>query len=582
MLDIGSIIDGKYKVLNVVGKGGMSVVYQVVNERANKIWAIKEVRKDGVSDFEVVRQNLVAETDMLKKLNHPNLPNIVDVIDMEGTFLIVMDYVEGRPLSDILKINGAQPEKDVIEWAKQLCDVLGYLHSRRPPIIYRDMKPSNVMLKPDGSVILIDFGTAREFKTAGIADTTCLGTRGYAAPEQFGGQGQTDARTDIYCLGATMYHLVTGHNPALPPYEMYPIRQWNPTLSSGLEEIILKCTQLNPNDRYQNCAELMYALDNVEYLNIENKKVQNVKWRIFCASLVMTFIGGAGTIGFRIAADAAMADTYDSCITTAQSAQTLDERIENCQQAIKLNPQNPYAYELLLSSYINNGSDDRFMDTDTKFTCVANDSEYGQYLSIVKPYVLDKSNDYSNEDFGDKVYMKVGEALFFSSDSDMQGKNVSKQWLEKAEQYGSTKIKKKAKAMLKFRDNYDKLLKPVLDNNGELSEINYVEYWESIKEMEQLAVDEFESSNGRDILLTIDCFKMCTLEISSPNRLDMFRSYGITNDEIEKLIADITSYTNEIETKINANVTANEAETVNTEIRGIRTNINNIRKEINK
>ena len=112
------------------------------------------------------------------------------------------------------------------------------------------------MLKPDGNVMLIDFGTAREFKSTSVADTTCLGTQGYAAPEQFGGHGQTDARTDIYCLGATMYHLVTGHNPATPPYEMYPIRQWNPMLSSGLEEIILECTQRNPEDRYQSCAEL--------------------------------------------------------------------------------------------------------------------------------------------------------------------------------------------------------------------------------------------------------------------------------------------------------------------------------------
>ena len=251
MLEIGSIIDGKYKILNVIGKGGMSVVYLAMNERANKQWAIKEVRKDGVQNFEVVKQNLIVETDLLKRLNHPHLPSIIDVIDGDGTFLIVMDYIEGNPLSKAIKNSGAQNQDDVIEWSKQLCDVLGYLHSRKPPIIYRDMKPSNVMLKPDGNVMLIDFGTAREFKSTSVADTTCLGTQGYAAPEQFGGHGQTDARTDIYCLGATMYHLITGHNPALPPYEMYPIRQWNPMLSSGLEEIILKCTQKNPDDRYQ-------------------------------------------------------------------------------------------------------------------------------------------------------------------------------------------------------------------------------------------------------------------------------------------------------------------------------------------
>ena len=194
MLQIGSIVDGKYKILNKIGQGGMSVVYLAMNERANKQWAIKEVRKDGVQNFEVVKQGLIAETDLLKKLNHPNLPSIIDVIDGDGTFLIVMDYIEGKSLSSILKEYGAQSQEDVIDWSKQMCDVLGYLHSRQPPIIYRDMKPANIMLKPDGKVMLIDFGTAREFKEKSVADTTCLGTQGYAAPEQYGGHGQTDAR----------------------------------------------------------------------------------------------------------------------------------------------------------------------------------------------------------------------------------------------------------------------------------------------------------------------------------------------------------------------------------------------------
>ena len=129
MLQIGSIIDGKYKILNKIGQGGMSVVYLAMNERANKQWAIKEVRKDGVQNFEVVKQGLIAETDLLKKLNHPNLPSIIDVIDGDGTFLIVMDYIEGKSLNSILQEQGAQKQEDVVEWAKQLCDVLGYLHS---------------------------------------------------------------------------------------------------------------------------------------------------------------------------------------------------------------------------------------------------------------------------------------------------------------------------------------------------------------------------------------------------------------------------------------------------------------------
>ena len=148
MLEIGSLIDGKYKILNKVGQGGMSVVYLAMNEKANKQWAIKEVRKDGVKDFEIIKQGLVVETDLLKKLSHPSLPSIIDVIEGPDTFLIVMDYIQGNPLSKALEEYGAQPQEYVIEWAKQLCDVLEYLHTRTPPIIYRDMKPANIMLKP--------------------------------------------------------------------------------------------------------------------------------------------------------------------------------------------------------------------------------------------------------------------------------------------------------------------------------------------------------------------------------------------------------------------------------------------------
>ena len=236
MLEIGSLIDNKYKILNKIGQGGMSTVYLAMNERANKQWAIKEIRKDAMANSEVTLQSLKNEIEMLRNLSHPNLPSIIDIIDYDDSLLIVMDYVEGNTLSKAVNEYGPQPQEYVIEWAKQLCNVLGYLHSQNPPIIYRDLKPGNIMLKPDGTIVLIDFGTARQYKEENTEDTTCLGTRGYAAPEQFGGHGQTDARTDIYCLGSTMYHLVTGKNPSEPPYEMYPIRYWNGALSQGLEK----------------------------------------------------------------------------------------------------------------------------------------------------------------------------------------------------------------------------------------------------------------------------------------------------------------------------------------------------------
>lgn len=348
MLEIGSLVDGKYRVLRKVGQGGMSVVYMAVNERANKTWAIKEIRKDGTQNYEVVKQGLIVETDMLKRLDHPHLPSIIDVIDGEGSFLIVMDFIEGKTLSDVLKEYGAQPQESVIDWAKQLCDVLGYLHSRTPAIIYRDMKPSNVMLKPDGNVVLFDFGTAREYKSNKSQDTVCLGTRGYAAPEQYGGLGETTARTDIYCLGATMYHLLTGHNPSEPPYEMYPIRYWNPTLSAGLEEIILKCTQNNPIDRYQSCAELLYALEHYwEHDEIYRKK-QISKFRKFAVPAALSVICGIGA-GVFGGLEAHITNTsYDAYLNAARNSTVKADEIENYRTAINIDPYRGEGYNGLL------------------------------------------------------------------------------------------------------------------------------------------------------------------------------------------------------------------------------------------
>ncbi len=327
MLEIGSLVDGKYKILNKVGQGGMSVVYLAMNEKANKQWAVKEVRKDGVKDFEIVKQGLVAETDILKKLSHPNLPSIVDVIDTEDSFIIIMDYIQGNSLNKALDEYGAQPQEHVIAWAKQLCDVLGYLHTRTPAIIYRDMKPANIMLKPDGNVTLIDFGTAREFKEKNLADTTCLGTVGYAAPEQFGGMGQTDARTDIYCLGATLYHLVTGMNPCEPPYEIKPIREINPSLSSGLERIIQKCTQRDPNDRYQSAAELMYALEHYEEIDDIYRKKQKGKLFKFLTCVFLTIVFAATSVWGYIAAENKKSENYDYILSNASSASDYYEAI---------------------------------------------------------------------------------------------------------------------------------------------------------------------------------------------------------------------------------------------------------------
>lgn len=301
MTRAGTVIGGKYEILKKIGQGGMSTVYVAMDTRLNKQWAIKEIKKSKEQDTKTLLRSLQMEANILKMVDHPVLPRIVDVIHHEGTVYVVMDYIEGRTLSEIIKKEGAQPQEKVVEWAKDLCSALEYLHSMNPPIIYRDMKPSNIMVKPNGKVKLIDFGTAKEFDVDSLADTTALGTRGYAAPEQFGdakGRGiyKTDARTDIYSLGATLYHILTGKNPSEPPYVMKPIREWNPMLSGGLEKIIIKCTMANPDERYQNCTELLYALEHYEELDDAFRKECLKKMRSFFVSAGITMCCGVAAI----------------------------------------------------------------------------------------------------------------------------------------------------------------------------------------------------------------------------------------------------------------------------------------------
>lgn len=218
------VINGRYELLTQIGEGGMSRVFVARDLVLNKMWAAKEIKRtDDTSLRSLIAQSIVTEANMIKRFDHPAIPRIVDIIDEEGTLFVIMDLIEGKTLEDVASSQGPQNEDTVVDWALQLCDVLEYLHQRTPPVIYRDMKPSNVMLKPNGLLELVDFGIAREYRgdgtsvNAAVSDTSQLGTRGFAPPEQYGGGGQTDARSDVYALGATLYTLLTGKNPAEPP-----------------------------------------------------------------------------------------------------------------------------------------------------------------------------------------------------------------------------------------------------------------------------------------------------------------------------------------------------------------------------
>ncbi|MEO2076667.1 MAG: serine/threonine-protein kinase [Bacillus sp. (in: firmicutes)] len=544
MAAIGSVIDGKYEILKLIGQGGMSKVYLAMDKRLNKQWAVKEIEKRGRDkNNEVIIQSAIAEANMIKRLDHPALPRIVDIIDNGQVIFVIMDYIEGEPLSKILDEYGAQPQELVIDWAKQLCEVLDYLHTCDPAIIYRDMKPGNVMLKPDGHLKLIDFGIAREYKEQNLADTVSLGTKGYAAPEQFGGKGQTDARTDVYCLGVTLYHLVTGQNPCEPPYELYPIREWNPQLSGGLEKIIQKCTQLNPEDRYQSCAELLYALNHYEQVDDLYRAKQKRKLRNFglvAGAAVLCL--GVGVLGQVMKTKTNNAD-YDNNIQMAEKAATDELKVDYYLKAIDIKPTEKPAYVGLLDAF----------KGDAAFTV----EEEAQLKKKVNAHLNEIR---SNPKYGDLAF-DIGKTYWYyynygkteTNDNQVTRMKSSIQWFEDAVRNGS-----------KDRDYYEmatiyrdigRFNRDITLNIEEASDKGkYKPYWEDMKNLIKMVDENPDESE----IVKLELYKLTMYSIETYVR--KFKLDGVKESEIRSVTVAVKQSTNQIA------VTTEKTDTIKNEV----------------
>jgi len=539
------MVDGKYKILQKIGQGGMSVVYLAINEKANMTWAIKEVRKDGTKDFEVVKQGLIVETGMLKKLKHPNLPRIVDVIDDEGSFLIVMDYIEGNPLSSLVEDEGAQPQELVVKWGIQLCDVLGYLHSQQPPIIYRDMKPANVMLKSNNKVTLIDFGTAREFKGRNVADTVCLGTIGYAAPEQFGGH-ETDARTDIYCLGATLYHLVTGHNPSEPPYEMQKIREINPMLSSGLEEIILKCTQKNPEERYQNCDELRYDLEHYKDKEEVTIRKERAKFIGFIAALVLSVVSLiTGITGGQLKKSEEQKN-YEKLLDQVEDTAQIDEKIDLYKQALEIKPDGKTAFDGLLKAY----KDDADFSTD----------EANEFRGIWEEC---KNSLEKDEEAYRDICFEVGKLYWYHYSYGKTGDNTdnattrmkaAQAWFDNvishsSESYENYQMAKVYSSIGNFYSNIQTAVVEAEDAGM------YIDYWNNLTELADLA-----GESTQDIVI-LETYRLIVNSIE--NYSVKFANDGVPENDLSNVLENVSGEASSIKVDESSDRLKNLQDTVN-------------------
>jgi len=289
-LEEGALLSGRYEILEIVGRGGMGTVYRARDSHLDILVAVKEMndRHTTTEEREAAIHQFEREARTLAQLSHPNLPRVTDYFVEGRRCYLIMEFIVGETLDALLRrqagfrVQGSEektaerrtpnaehqaptapfPLLDVLNLAIQLADVLAFLHAQSPPIIFRDVKPANIMLTEDGTVKLIDFGIARRFQEGAAKDTLLYGSPGYSPPEQYG-RAQTDPRSDLYAFGATLHHLLTGRDPAPTPFKFPPIRSFDPTLPPALEALIARCVEMDKERRIQSAAEARDVLTHI-------------------------------------------------------------------------------------------------------------------------------------------------------------------------------------------------------------------------------------------------------------------------------------------------------------------------------
>lgn len=296
-MKIGDILNGKYRIEKLLGKGGTGFVYLCTNIELENKWAVKHI------PAERINIKTISEIEILKRLYHLSLPKIIDVFRNEQGLFIVESNIEGIALDKLLVQYGSFGPDRVVSWFMELCDILKYLHSVRPrPIIYRDMKPANIILTQGNRLVLVDFGISQELCRYASKDSFLAGTNAYAAPEQLIKGGKTDQRTDIYNLGATMYQLLNG---GLPKRKYAGSRFNEDKYAARINGIITKCMESNPEDRYQRVTDIQQELRLVKNALLVNKARQGLVFKleavlIVILSIVSYFTAVMGIMGSNL------------------------------------------------------------------------------------------------------------------------------------------------------------------------------------------------------------------------------------------------------------------------------------------
>ncbi|MEQ8167472.1 MAG: protein kinase [Candidatus Eremiobacterota bacterium] len=278
MLEAGTVINNIYTVKKFIGKGAMGSVYLVETLADRKQLVVKELNLSAESRVsgDSAKEIFFREAEFMARFEHPGLPGMYGIFSHDGHDYIAMDYVKGSTLEDIINKNKEPvPLKKALKWAIEIADILNYLHNTfEMPLIYKDLKPSNIMITPQEKVIIIDFGICRYYNPDKDTDTFRLGSPGYAAPEQYKGRGQSCVQTDIFALGVILFQMVTKYDPTLTPFKFPPVKSLNPSIDDDLEAIINRAIQLQPLKRYIGALELKEKLEQYKKSHFPGKEIK--------------------------------------------------------------------------------------------------------------------------------------------------------------------------------------------------------------------------------------------------------------------------------------------------------------------
>jgi hypothetical protein len=539
----GDIVDGSWEVIKQIGQGGSGTVYLVRDIELNRLLALKEVPVRNTDQGKRQAKAVVAEVSLLKSLSHPSIPRILKMTHDEHSILIIMDYIEGYSLRSLIAKKNYIEEALIVKWGLALCDTLKYLHNRNPKVIYRDLKPHNVMLSNENHLFLMDFGISREVgPDFDYSKEDRVGTKGYAAPEMRAKNAWFDERSDIYALGRTLYFLATRNSPSLEKLPngqelpILPIRQYDASRSVGLEKIIEKATAYKPTDRYQSVEEMIYDLKNIDkmsegYIRKIKRRATTI-YSLFGTLILGLFLLGSGALYSQMATT----DAYNQAISKGKTSQDLDSLVS----ASKIMPGEVEPYLEMVKIYRSNGhftSEDEF-----------------QLLSALQSNLPSLKG---KEGAGDLLY-QVGQLYWFYYPQNGQTKSVS--WFEQAKDFG---VSEKNQHLLSIYLELGTFKKGILSSITDHSDSGmYKTYWNALNDLStemgddsqlqltylQSVFDVIDSYSGG---LKSDGLSLDELKVVFDKAVDLLNSYSGKTDAQMKAKTELQSRVETVRNKLN-------------------------------